>query len=391
VAPPPQAGGVHDGLSNDAQERGHAVAADVVDPNGDVAQPEDAEVHSVAFHPGFPADPTIYAAGVAPCRAPQCPPVLFRSTDAGASWLRLEAAGLHGTQLLLPPAFGQGDDRIFATGPLGLEVSEDHGASFHPAATGAPAFGAGSAAISPRFNSGDPTILIGDHSLMQYRDDVKTVGPTRPVPGRGPLHPVFSPAYRQDGILLVGGLQFDPVGAQWAPAVFRCSAEVCTGAPLLDRTADSARVRPAPDFDATGQVYAFTAAGLFVSADRGESFSEVQVPWQAWLRDVAVAEGGRVFAAVRGDAPGEPGELYVSPDTGLSWSLIDDPLLTRGVTSIRVSGDHVLATLHFGGLACSVDGGSTWAARCPASVPSGDADSPSGSGQPIRAPLRRVG
>jgi RNA polymerase sigma-70 factor, ECF subfamily len=385
-------GTADDGLPSKVQDRSEALASDVVDPNSQVHQPEDAQVQSVVYAPRFPAEPTIYAAGVgAACKTPQCPPVLFQSTDAGASWVRLTAAGLHGTQLLLPPAYGLGDDRIFATGPFGLEVSEDQGASFHPAAAGSPAFGAGSAAISPGFNSGDPTILMGDQSLMQYRDDVKAVGPTRPVPGRGPLHPVFSPTYEGDRILMVGGLQVDPRGAEWAPAVFRCSGEVCTGSPLPTRITESPRVRPAPDFGQTGKVYAFTAGGLFVSIDKGETFSRLQVPWQHFLHDVAVAEGGRVFAAVRGDTPEPTGQLYSSANGGVTWTLADNPLLNAGASTVRVSGNHVLVGLHFGGIACSADGGVTWATRCPAAAPSGDSDAPSGTGQPIRAPLSRAG
>jgi RNA polymerase sigma-70 factor (ECF subfamily) len=390
TTPVAHAGGGEEDLPSRAQDRGVAVASDVVDPNSQVSQPEDAQVQFISYAPRFPADPTIFAAGVsAECKGPQCPPVLFQSTDAGASWVRLAAAGLHGMQLLLPPAYGQGDDRIFAMGPFGLEVSEDQGASFHAAAAGSPAFGAGSGAISPAFNSGDPTILIGDHSLMQYRDDVKTVGPTRPVPGRGPLHPAFSPEYGHDGILLVGGLQVDPTGAEWAPAVFRCSGELCTGSSLGIRTAESPKVRPAPDFVTRGDVYAFTARGLFASGDQGESFSELQRPWQGNLHDVAAGDGGRIFAAVRGIARGDPGELYLSPDGGVTWDLVDIPLPNDGVTSVRLSGDHVLAAFHSRGIACSADGGVSWATRCPAPDPETE-DRSSQMSDPSLAPVRRI-
>jgi photosystem II stability/assembly factor-like uncharacterized protein len=60
------------------------------------------------------------------------------------------------------------------------------------------------------------------------------------------------------------------------------------------------------------------------------------------------------------------GELYLSPDAGLTWTRLEDPLLATGVVAVRVSGQHVIASLQAGGLACSADGGATWAARCPA-------------------------
>ncbi|MGH2712141.1 MAG: sigma-70 family RNA polymerase sigma factor [Actinomycetota bacterium] len=353
-------------LTKRVGQRGDGVASDVTEPNREVTQPEQAQLLSPTYSPRFATDQTIYAAGVAACSAPQCPPVLFRSQDGGTSWTRLEAEGFEGAQLLLPPAYGSGDDRIFATGALGLEVSEDGGASFHTAARAGSAAGVGSSAISPGFNGGDPVILIGDHSLMQYRDDVKTIGPARPLQGRGPLHPAFSPAYQDDGLLLVGGLQVSSVG--WAPSVFSCVDQVCSGSVLPLDTTDTPEVRLSPDFADSGSVYAFTATALFSSNDRGQTFSAVQVPWEDRLSDIAAAEDGRLFAALEDEIPDGQHDLYESPDGGLSWSLVDAKLLDAGVTSIRLSGSHALATLRDGGIACSADGGVTWATRCPAAT-----------------------
>ena len=357
-------GGPNGNLATEAEERGMDVAVAITDPNGDVTEPEDANIVWVEYSPRFATDGTAYAAGEAECQAPPCSPVLFRSTDAGAEWERLAADGLHGSQILLPPAYGAGDDRIFALGSVGLEVSIDGGASFQSAAFGVSG-GTGSAAISPGFNTGDPTILIGDQSLMEYRDDVKAVGPTTPVLGRGPLHPVFSPAYESDGLLLVGGLHVDAGQGGWSSAVFRCSGKICSGTALPART-EPPRVRPTPDYEETGLVYAFTSQGLFASADRALTFSQADVPWQGQLRDLAPAEGGRVFAVAGSDLIDGVHELYVSSDLGLTWVWVDDPLFATGVGSVRVSGQHVLASLKNGGLACSADGGATWAARCPA-------------------------
>jgi len=352
-------------LATEAEDRGKDIAQDFTDPTGEATEPEDTNIVWIEHSPRFGSDGTVYAAGVTVCQAHPCPRVLFRSTDAGAGWERLAADGLDGSQILLPPAFGAGDDRIFALGPLGLQVSNDGGASFQSAAVGVSG-GAGSAAISPGFNTTDPTILIGDQSLMEYRDDVRAVGPTTPVPGRGPLHPAFSPAYETDGLVLVGGLQVDATQGGWASSVFRCSGKVCSGTPLATRT-EPPRVRLAPDYEETGLVYAFTSQGLFVSSDRALSFSQLTVPWRDLLREVSPAEGGLVFAVARGTAIDSVGEFYVSPDAGVTWTRVSDPTLSTGVASVRVSGQHVLVSLQAGGLACSADGGQTWAARCPAS------------------------
>jgi RNA polymerase sigma-70 factor (ECF subfamily) len=351
-------------LAGQAGDRGKDIAQSITDPNGHVAEPEDSNIVWVEYSPRFATDGTVYAAGVTECKAAPCPPVLFRSTDGGAAWTRLEADGLHGSQILLPPAFGAGDERIFAFGALGLEVSSDGGASFRPAAVG-PSGGAGSASISPAFNTSDPIILIGDQSLMQYRDDTRTVGPTTPIPGRGPLHPAFSPAYETDRLLLVGGLQVDVAERDWAASVFRCSDNVCSGTALPVRS-EAPRVRPAPDYSETGHVYAFTSQGLFLSTDRAFSFSPLTGPSRHALRDVAPAGAGLVFAVARTGGVEGGGELFVSSDEGATWTRTDDPLLGGGVASVRASGRHVLASLQTGGVACSIDGGATWAARCPA-------------------------
>ena len=356
----------HSAEGNAAQalnDRSQDVASGVTEPNKDVSQPEDATLFPPVFSPRFASDNTIFLPGAAECRVPQCSPVLFRSTDAGVTWTRLEADGFDGRQILLPPAFGAGDDRIFAMGPVGLEVSEDGGSSFRSVSTTPVAVGTGSSAISPGFNNGDPVILIGDQSLMEYRDDVKTIGPTRPVPGRGPLHPAFSPSYEEDGLLLVGGLQVD--GPSWTPSVFRCTVEFCTGSPLDISTSDTPRVHTTPDFSASGVVYAYSGGALFISRDRGASFSRVTTPWSGQMNDLAAAGNGNVFVALQGSGPDSAGDIYASSDDGLSWIRVDAPLLTSGVTAVRVVGSRVLATLLGGGVACSADGGTTWAARCP--------------------------
>lgn len=359
---PPAAGSERSDIAGQAGDRGHDVADGIVNPNGDVTQPEDAEVLSVAFSPRFATDETVYAAGRAVCTTPQCPPVLFRSTDGGASWARLPAEGFDGVELLLPPAYGS-DPRIFSAGPLGLEVSEDGGDSFAPAAPGFSG-STGSAAISPGFNSGDPIILIGDQALMQYRDDIKTVGPSRPILGRGPLHPAFSPTFQQDGMILVGGVQVLDGG--WVGSVFRCVGEVCSGAPLPLPTGEPPKVVVSPDLAEEGLAYAFTANGLFASRDQGGSFSPVTLPFRLPVNAVAAGSDARLYVSTRAPSTGGLGGIYISSDGGLTWTHAESPLLSNGVTGVWTAGDHVLAALHFGGIACSADGGTTWAARCPA-------------------------
>jgi photosystem II stability/assembly factor-like uncharacterized protein len=116
-------------------------------------------------------------------------------------------------------------------------------------------------------------------------------------------------------------------------------------------------------------VFAHTSDALFISRDRGVSFSRVTTPWSGPMNDLASAGSGVLFVAVQGSGEDATGDFYASPDAGITWSRMDMELLTSGVTSVRVIGGRVLVTLYGGGIACSADGGSTWAARCPVPPP----------------------
>lgn len=171
------------------------VVNDALTPNHDVKDPEDARITSIVFSPGYRHDGTVFAVGVTRCNGSFCPNVLFRSVDGGKRWVRLPSTGFYGVSLLLPPQFGVGDNRIFAMGPGGLQVSEDGGKSFVPAAVAGANQTIGSAAISPAFNVGDPSILIGAQTLMRYRDDLRTVEAVpstsrSPAPWSRPSRPI---------------------------------------------------------------------------------------------------------------------------------------------------------------------------------------------------------
>jgi RNA polymerase sigma-70 factor (ECF subfamily) len=331
-----------------------------VDPNKDVRQPEEASIHSMSHSPRFEDDGTVFAVGTANCPVPPCEPVLFRSTDAGASWARLPAEGFRGTHLVLPPSY-PADDRIFAMGPGGLQVSRDGGETFAGAGAG-PALGGGALAISPAFNSGDARILIGSQSLMEYRDETRVIGPTEPVPGRGPLYPSFSPDFARDGLVFVGGLQ--PDAGRWRPTVFRCEDDICSGI-SLPAEGLTTEIRTAPDFADSRSVYAFTENQLLVSRDAGETFNLLPAGWDGALDDLAVAPEGRLFA-VAGAREGTLSSLHRSDDGGTTWTRLVAPLHDPGVTGVGVDGGHVVVALAGGGVACSADAGMTWASRCSA-------------------------
>lgn len=335
-------------------------ADDVTEPNRVVREPEDTRMSSIVFSPA--GDGTMYAAGRNRECATQvgCPAVLFRSTDGGASWTRLLAQGFDGRSLLLPPAFGTGDDRIFAMSHAGvLQVSEDGGQTFGPA-TGTQQFD-GAVDISPGFNSGDPRIIIGTQSsLAQYNDDTKTISPApySSLPG------TLEPAFVTPDLLIVGGRQTNE-SRQWGAAVYRCEESLCRSTRVSDDPVPP-KIRLDRGLGESSPVYAFTDKDLFRSEDGGVSFARMNKPsGSGLLVDVALASGGQqLFAAVWShDLTGDAG-LYVSSDGGASWERLPDPIFDAGASIVATSGDRVLVGLGNGGAACSSDLGLTWSARC---------------------------
>jgi RNA polymerase sigma-70 factor (ECF subfamily) len=336
------------------------VVKKVADPNDGVKDPEDARITSIAFGPGSGEDQTVYATGRTDC-SNRCPKVLFASTDGGATWNRLRAEGLEGDSLIVPPG---GDGRIlFAMGSSGLQVSRDRGQTFTFAAPAGATFTVGSAAVSPGFYEGDPSVLIGAQTLVRYRDDTTTLEP-HPAPLVGPLNPVYAPGYPSDPRIFVGGVKVEPLTNETVATIHTCNGAVCTGV-TLPEASFSPKVRVANSFEESGILFGFVRNLLFGSQDFGRTFAPIRVPLGTWaLKDVAYSQTGEILAATKGRGAMEGGGLLLSPDLGESWQRLKSPLFEAGVTSIADSSTRMMAALSGGGLACSDDGGRTWAPRC---------------------------
>jgi RNA polymerase sigma-70 factor (ECF subfamily) len=324
----------------------------------DVVEPEDTHITSIAL--AASPDGPDYAAGQGECPSELCPAVLFESRDGGATWNRLAAQAFDGESLLVPTGSSP-DGPIFAMGRLGLQVSRDGGGTFTAAVPGGAPFTIGSAAISPAFSAGDPTILIGAQTLMRYRDDLGVVEPAPWATGSGPLQPAFAPSYPSDDRVMVGGFEFNPARGGLTSAVHTCRSGVCSHAFVGD-LAVPVKIRMAPDFQRSNVAYAFTEEDIHVTTDGGATFTKVPTAWaEGTIKDVAIGSADRLFAAVEGR---DAGGLYVSDDRGTSWSASHYEPFGRGVSAVTISGDRIMAALSGHGFACSIDGGATWAARC---------------------------
>lgn len=325
------------------------------------ARPEDTRILSIAFAPSSKGA-TMRAIGAARCGKDFCPPILFLSVDGGRSWSSQKAEGLTGDKLLIPP--GPADRRVFAMGAAGLQVSEDGGDSFRPAGVGGGPATAGPAAISPGFNTGDPTILIGAKTLIRYRDNLGSLEPAATTSPPGPFQPAFSPAYMQDAVVFLAGDVLDTTSGANVAAVYRCKDGVCEGAALEAEELPS-QVRTSPSAGRANEVYAYTESGLFRSQDAGASFERTPFHVEGELIwDVAISSSGVVHAITIGAGPSAGGGFYSSSSAGASWTRARSPLLKAGAVALSVAGKRVIVGLRDGGVACSADGGITWRRRC---------------------------
>lgn len=323
-----------------------------------VAVPEDAAFDSfTAAGDGT----TVYAAGSGKggCEVARCP-AIFHSDDSGATWTRLRADGYLGGDLLIPPAFPT-DSRIFVASPFALQVSTDAGRSFVNLTNVG-----GSAAMSPEFSDGDPRILIGAAPGWVYDDSDKTV---KPVTSLSPAPSLtrtfaFSPSYRADRRILVGGTR-TPLGGADVSTVTLCDASACLSTATLASLTGSPQILFSHSYAADGVVFAWRSNGLYRSADGGLSFTKIALPRAALIESV-VNNGTDGFLLVMSSNSRQKagGGLFTSLD-GVEWREL--PIGSADVLAAARFGTSILAGPSWtagGGLRCSSDGGGSWQTRC---------------------------
>lgn len=305
---------------------------------------EDVSFVSFTPSPSYESDRTIFAVGRprAGCLVGGACEVLFRSSDGGASWMRVDEMGFVGERILLAPDFPH-DNRVFAESRAALLLSTDNGRTFAPITPSG-----GTVAMSPSFGT-DQRILVGGPAPgWEYDGETGVVRPLLLVPP--PAGTQLSFGFSGDGRVLVGSN---------AGTVTVCDGPVCAAPTPVPN------MKGTPRFASAGPtVFAWHGRNLARSTDGGATFQEVVVPGGGIVNEVVALTVDRALIATFDDGGG----LFQTVDGGATWHQlgITTPL-ARGARSVRsLPGGTILAAPpeQVGGVLCSHDGGSTWRTRC---------------------------
>lgn len=280
---------------------------------------------------------------------------IFRSSDGGATWTRLQADGFRSGRVLVPPTYPQ-KPTLFAHDELALYRSDDHGTRF---VVVAPAVGG--VVFSPAYASGDERLLLGGSPVWEYWVSTGLANPVPGTVGRPQTRSVLAAdSFVTDGALLLGGTA--PTGpATQVGAVYRCSPTACAAPVLLPGTVASPKLRRLAD----GTIAAWDNMRMFLSTDEGASFQATTAPVPYGYMTITDMAPGELLMAVTAHTTATG--MFYSDDTGSSWTGIGvgTPLQRGAVDLVRLSDDVVVAApMGTNGIRCSTDGGATWAPSC---------------------------
>ncbi len=215
---------------------------------------------TVAASPDYAQDHTLFAGG----RLPVCSTcgVLFESVDGGAHWTQRKAVGYQGDALSFSP-WWPSDRRLSSGTPVGLEESDDDGATFTLVAP-IP----GPIAVQPNAMGGGERVVIASHSLLWSYDTA-----SRSLAQLAVLPPEFLPSSvlvgGGNGQVLVGGFRY--AALQIDAVLLRCTlAGACQTVATIPGGGGATLVSSAA---APGEVALITDQGdVYTSADGGASF-----------------------------------------------------------------------------------------------------------------------
>lgn len=375
------------------------------------ASPQGVLFFSIRVAPDYATSHTVYAAGSQLSCQSSCSR-LFRSTDGGRSWERMNAQGWSSGDAW--PATTSHGDVLLSVGQASAQQSLDGGDSFTTVAIP-------HGAVDVTSKGGARAIVVdsGDHwhqvalSGLTSSDVAGATGSLKDGFG------VYAAPAATSG---TAGIAAGTDAVTGDPAVERCTAAWQCDAPTdAEATRDAIRVNPSPGFAADHAIFVRSVqhGTLLRSTDSGHTFTPVVVA-STGRPDVistvqamafsdgfdAVAPRGVAYASVVGVAQvaGAPatvvGGVYLSGDGGRTWQHMGHASeLDNGSTAVAWTPDgHVIAAYvdaqgQTAGLLCTVDN-TTWSTSCggPAGSPAGGGgSSTSGRGGPPATPAGAVG
>lgn len=282
-------------------------------------------------------------------------PTIFRSSDFGQTWTRLQAFGYRGGRVLVPPTYPT-PPTLFVVAYGALWRSDDDGAYFWPVAPAA-----GSAIFSSGYAAGDERIFIAGSPVLEY--DVES-GVTSPITGTVGLPQMrtvlLGGSFAVDGALLLGGTSRTSATTQ-AGAVYRCTPIACSSPTILTGMSGSPFLRRLAD----GTIVAWNEYTIFLSDDEGASFRRITPPIPLGYSTVSDGAPGELLLAATGRPDGS--NFFRSADEGASWTSTASttPLRKGAFDVIRLANGSILAAPAFAsGLLCSTDSGASWNPHC---------------------------
>jgi len=311
-------------------------------------------VSDIEPSPNYSSDHTVLMlGGSGACATPTCSE-LFRSTDGGATWDYVGAAGLAGTSLILPQSsFGKGT--FYTLGYVGLQMTTDGGQTFLSVGPGL----AGYAAAAPAWSR--LGVLLSNEALWELDDSLAPKSVTPFAANEMAVGPPITLPTGQGGVTV---LQPASLMSDNATMVLRCAA-VCGSPVVLPFSTTQAGLVPSPSVASDHTVFAVGWGGwLAVSHDDAESFGPAISMRIDQLAAIPHGSGRRLIAAV------ETGNGHTVPefsdDDGATWhvAIVDANAHLENVFKMTsLASGRLIASMQrtdqtgYFGFGCSTDGG----------------------------------
>jgi len=327
--------------------------------------PEDAQIEDLAVAPSYASSHALVAVGAG--RTCGCP-VLYQSTDGGHTWAGT-AAPWGARQVVLPPDY-PADQRIFLGAPADGTAPDYVMYGFGGTTVPLPA-PPGYLALAAGFGKGDDRVLIAGRSAVSSVDvaDGRTAlvlgYPGASNPALLATAPALSAVVAVVPTSPTEAAPAEPIGS--APGIYLCATPKLGCVSHSSATAGWSAVDGGPLLDTDPTLIGIVQNHPVLSQDGGRTFTAVPLVTGATAVVQASVADGRVWGTFASAGVAARRLAWLSDDMSGTWHDMTsaDAELARVAAVVAVNRNIVIALLINGAMRCSVDGGQTWAGRCP--------------------------